>query len=248
MMIMLIPSKLYLASEVLLYPLLACAKCATAMLVVLIQTLSLIWVFWVICGLVIAWAIASACVIASQCSPTPWAMGPSDGVSCINQHTAQVAIKITDILTDIALAVIPGVLFMRLKMSRSKRLVVAFLFGLRIMYDSHSLDSQSCIRSADNVQNAHIHAVVDARTPRLLQCAYARSTLSICPSVAVELTCCRPVPSYGLHSFHPTLHRRLGSGCVQRSHGGHRHCVERVQHLEVFADQIDHFEARPFSE
>ena len=103
------------------------------MLVVLIQTLHLLWMFWVICGVVVAWAIASMCIIALQCRPNPWSMGPSDDVSCINQHTAQIAIKVVDVLTDVALAVLPGILFMGLRMSRSKRLVVAFLFGLRIV-------------------------------------------------------------------------------------------------------------------
>lgn len=63
-------------------------------------------------------------------------MGPSDGVSCVDQHSAQIGIKVVDILTDIVLAVLPGVLFMRLQMDRSKRAVVALLFGLRIVYES----------------------------------------------------------------------------------------------------------------
>lgn len=106
------------------------------MLVVLIQTLHLYWIFWSICGIVVAWAIAAVCVIPLQCRPSPWAMGPTEGEDCINQYTAQIGIKVIDILTDIALAVLPGILFMGLQMSRSKRLVVALLFGMRIMYDA----------------------------------------------------------------------------------------------------------------
>lgn len=102
------------------------------MLVILIQTLHYLWLFWGICGIVAAWAIAAVCVIPSQCRPL-WAMGPIDDDTCIDQYTAQISIKVVDILTDVALAVLPGVLFMGLQMSRSKRLVVAVLFGLRIV-------------------------------------------------------------------------------------------------------------------
>lgn len=134
--IVLIDNKqLYLASEVMLYPLLACAKCAAAMLVILIQTLHSLWTFWIICGFVTTWAIAAVCLIPSQCRPVPWTMGPTEHNTCINQYSAQIGIKAVDIITDVVLAVLPGFLFMRLQMHRSKRLLVATLFGLRIMYD-----------------------------------------------------------------------------------------------------------------
>lgn len=106
------------------------------MLVILIQTLHWLWIFWIICAIAVVWAIAAVSVTLSQCTPVLWIMGPGDDISCIDQHSAQIGIKVVDILTDIVLAVLPGVLFMRLQMGRSKRAIVALLFGLRIVYVS----------------------------------------------------------------------------------------------------------------
>lgn len=103
------------------------------MLIILIQTLHSGWIFWSIAGIVAAWAAAAVCITPSQCRPVSWAMGPTERNSCINQYGAQIGIRVIDVFTDVALAVLPGILFMGLQMSRSKRLVVAFLFGLRIM-------------------------------------------------------------------------------------------------------------------
>ena len=103
---------------------------------ILIHTLRSRWIFWAICGIVVAWAVAAVGLIPSQCRPTPWVMGPTNDDTCLDQYTAQIGLKVVDILTDVALAVLPGILFMGVQMKRSKRIVVAFLFGIRIMYDA----------------------------------------------------------------------------------------------------------------
>lgn len=117
-----------------LYPMLACSKCATAMLVILIQPLQWLWTFWIICALVVAWAIAAISITLSQCTPVLWRMGPGANANCIDQYSAQIGIRLVDIVTDVVLAVLPGILFTKLQMGRSKRAIVALLFAVRLMY------------------------------------------------------------------------------------------------------------------
>lgn len=114
--------------------------------------------------------IAAICVIPAQCRPMPWAMGPTDTSICIDQYGVHMGLRVVDILTDVALAVLPGILFMKLQMHRSKRLLVALLFGLRIVYEMPVLvlTSRWLIRS----QDSHFHSVRNRLATRLLRRAH----------------------------------------------------------------------------
>ena len=87
------------------------------------------------CGISAVWALAAVIVTAVQCGPTRWVMGPTVNDTCIDQYSAQIGLKIVDILTDVALAVLPGVMMLGVQVTESKRAVVGFMFGLRILYE-----------------------------------------------------------------------------------------------------------------
>ena len=84
--------------------------------------------------IVAVWAVAAVFAVALQCKPTRWVMGPSTSDTCIDQFGAQVGIRLVDIATDVALALLPAVMVSRVHMPRHKRLVVSFIFGLRLVY------------------------------------------------------------------------------------------------------------------
>lgn len=94
---------------------------------------------YTIAGISAVWAVAAIIVTTVQCGPSRWVMGPSDDDTCIDQYSAQIGLKIVDILTDLALAVLPGVMMLGVQVTESKRAVVAFMFGLRIMYEFSSI-------------------------------------------------------------------------------------------------------------
>jgi len=81
-----------------------------------------------------AWAIAAILTVALQCGPTRWVMGPTKDDTCIDQYSALIGLRVVDILTDLALSVLPAVMVSGIQMPLSKRLIVAFMFGLRVMY------------------------------------------------------------------------------------------------------------------
>ena len=89
---------------------------------------------YAVAGTAAAWAIAAAITTALQCGPTRWVLGPTRQNTCIDQYNAQIGIKLVDILTDIALAVLPALMMLSVQVSVLKRAVVSFMFGLRIMY------------------------------------------------------------------------------------------------------------------
>ena len=90
------------------------------------------------------WAVAAVLAVALQCKPTRWVMGPSTSDTCINQYGAQVGIRLVDIATDAALALLPAVMVSSIQMSVHKRLVVAFMFGLRLVQVSRSRTAVRC--------------------------------------------------------------------------------------------------------
>lgn len=87
-----------------------------------------------IAGISAAWASAAVITTIVQCGPRRWVMGPTAEDSCIDQYAAQIGIRLVDIITDIFLAVLPGVMMMGVQVPGSKRAIVGFMFGLRILY------------------------------------------------------------------------------------------------------------------
>ena len=83
-------------------------------------------------GISAAWAVAAVLVSAFQCGPTHWVLGPTNDDTCIDQYAAQIGIKLVDILTDVALSVLPAAMMSTVQTAVDKRLIVAFMFGLRL--------------------------------------------------------------------------------------------------------------------
>lgn len=125
----------YYASNILLFLSLAASKCSIALLIITIQPDKRIgYAFYALMGLVVVWAIAAVFVTAFQCGPNRWVLGPTDTDTCIDQLSAQIAIRAVDIVTDIILAISPAFMMIKVQMSMDKRLVVALMFGLRLAY------------------------------------------------------------------------------------------------------------------
>jgi len=60
-------------------------------------------------------------------------MGPTASDTCVDQYGAQIGLRVIDILTDVVLSALPAVMVAGVQMSTYKRLVVGFMFGLRII-------------------------------------------------------------------------------------------------------------------
>ena len=89
-------------------------------------------VLWsrILLGVVVAWAFASVIALAFQCSlPRPW---DSNG-RCVDQAVLHYAIGAFNIATDIALIILPCVVFWSMH-DPVKRLRVVSLFSIRIVY------------------------------------------------------------------------------------------------------------------
>lgn len=77
------------------------------------------------------WAISGIVALGAQCRlPTPWVSGPG---RCINQQALHTYIAVGNIITDIALVVIPILVIWHIQTSLKVRLQVIALFMLRIM-------------------------------------------------------------------------------------------------------------------
>ena len=83
-------------------------------------------------GFMIAWGVAAVFVVALQCSPTRWALGPTAKDTCIDMYSAMIVLKAVDIVTDVILAVSPALMMLKVQISREKRLIVSLMFGFRL--------------------------------------------------------------------------------------------------------------------
>ena len=84
-----------------------------------------------------AWGTTSVLVLALQCSPVRWALGPSSDPNpqnCIDQYTMQLAIRAMDIVSDLIVAALPMFLMQTLQTSREKKWTVIMLFSLKIAW------------------------------------------------------------------------------------------------------------------
>lgn len=124
----------YFAANLLLYPSLAASKASVALLVIAIKPKRWIAIaLYSVLGVATAWGIAAVFVTAFQCGPTRWVLGPTGSDTCIDQYAAQIGLKLVDMLTDVALAVLPAAMMATVQTDTEKRLIVAFMFGLRLV-------------------------------------------------------------------------------------------------------------------
>lgn len=125
----------YFASNILLYLSLAASKCSSALLIIAIQPQRwVITALYSVLGISVVWAVAADFIMAFQCGPARWVLGPTDGNICIDQYSAHIGLRLVDIATDVALVVLPACVVWIVHMSIHKKLVVIGLFGLRILY------------------------------------------------------------------------------------------------------------------
>ncbi|CZT43051.1 related to integral membrane protein [Rhynchosporium secalis] len=118
-------------SQLLYIPALGLAKLST---VVYLRALSpaagFVIVNQIIEAFVVLWAFSTEFAIAFQCTlPTPWEFITSE---CFNTTTMWNVTGFLDILTDIAIILLPGYLVWRLRMPKSKKVLVVIIFGFRI--------------------------------------------------------------------------------------------------------------------
>lgn len=125
--------KTFYASNILLILALASAKAAVTLLIIAIKPLKN--VMYACYGMLVfigLWAISSVFVLAFQCSPDRWALGPSDTNTCINQYAMQIAIRSMDIASDVGIVLLPALMMRTVLVSRDKRWMVILLFSLRL--------------------------------------------------------------------------------------------------------------------
>ncbi|KIW26305.1 uncharacterized protein PV07_09406 [Cladophialophora immunda] len=129
-------SKLFYASNILLVLALACAKAAVTLLIIAIKPLR--WVMFAcygMLGFVAVWGVASVFVVAFQCSPNHWSLGPSSGAdpqTCIDQYAMQIALRAMDIASDVGIVLLPALMMRSVQVSNGKRWMVVTLFAIRL--------------------------------------------------------------------------------------------------------------------
>ncbi|KAK5169521.1 uncharacterized protein LTR77_005497 [Saxophila tyrrhenica] len=127
-------SQRYYASNILLYLSLASSKISVALLVLAIKPSR--WIVIALHGLIAVsatWGVGAVLTVALQCGPTRWVMGPMGDNTCIDQYSGLIGLRIIDIMTDLALSILPAAMVWDIQMPLPKRLVVAFMFGLRLV-------------------------------------------------------------------------------------------------------------------
>ncbi len=80
----------------------------------------------------LAWPIAAVVIIALQCGPRHFVIGPTRFDTCIDQYRAQVALRVVDIVTDFTLSVLPAIMMASVQISYTKRALVSLIFGMRL--------------------------------------------------------------------------------------------------------------------
>lgn len=80
----------------------------------------------------VLWGVASIFAVAFQCSNPRWALGPGDNTTCNDLYATQIGIRVTDMISDLAIALLPVLLMRILQTKLKSRLLVVALFGVRI--------------------------------------------------------------------------------------------------------------------
>ncbi|KAJ6103055.1 hypothetical protein N7486_005482 [Penicillium sp. IBT 16267x] len=117
------------------------------------------WANWTLIGVISAWAIGSILALALRCSlPTPWEWNLPE--KCIDQAALFQAIAALNIITDVALVVLPCVLLRNVQLSRWKRfrimaliaskLVVCAATGVEIHYNLNLFKSPDLLWASTN--------------------------------------------------------------------------------------------------
>lgn len=84
-----------------------------------------------VAAVVTGWALASVFAIAFQCElPSPWMV---EEEKCINTVALDLFIGIVNIITDLALIVIPAIMMGGVQTNISKKWQVMILFGCRVL-------------------------------------------------------------------------------------------------------------------
>lgn len=124
---------------------LAASKTSIALLIIAIQpNKKMAMALYGLIGLIVVWGIAGVFVVALQCSPTRWVLGPTETDDCIDMYTAMLGLKAVDIVTDVILAISPALMMLRVQISTQKRLVVALMFGFRLAYVDSNTGARGC--------------------------------------------------------------------------------------------------------
>jgi hypothetical protein len=91
-----------------------------------------VWILCQILLLVIAlWTTSGIFALAFQCElPKPWISAPG---RCIDQQAMYIALDTINIITDVALVVLPIFMIWSVQTSLKTKLQVVGLFGVRIM-------------------------------------------------------------------------------------------------------------------
>ncbi|KAK5165169.1 uncharacterized protein LTR77_009267 [Saxophila tyrrhenica] len=125
----------YYAAQLLIYPSTTASKAAITLLILALKPPRqwIVLALYTVLGVSIAWGVAATFTVAFQCGPERWVMGPSGANTCIDQYGAQIGIRLVDIVTDVALCVLPAVMMGYVQTGLQRKLVVSAMFGMRII-------------------------------------------------------------------------------------------------------------------
>jgi hypothetical protein len=109
-----------------------CGKAATALIIIAINERKGLNVACTITlGVCVLWAIAAVFVLAFRCgSSPPWRR---EDESCLNAFQTYGAVNVVNILSDIALVVLPCIMTSRVQTRTAVKLRVSYLFMTRLM-------------------------------------------------------------------------------------------------------------------
>ncbi|KAK4895986.1 hypothetical protein LTR49_028206 [Elasticomyces elasticus] len=143
-------SRNYYVSNIFLCISLACAKSSA----ILCSTTKFVQPkpCYAILAMVALWTLITECIITLQCHPNHYTLGPTADDMCVNQYAAQYFTKVSDMVTDVAIALLPAVLVSKVQMPMSKRLRVGLIYATRlvtVVFTAMSLNSLSGYYHAD---------------------------------------------------------------------------------------------------
>jgi hypothetical protein len=127
----------FYASNILLIGAIGVAKASILLLIISIKPArSVLLACYGVLGISVAWTVAGVLGFAFQCSlPRPWVLGPNSPLgtqSCVDQYALQIGVGAVNILTDLAIVVLPFLMMQNVQVANTKRWMVSALFALRI--------------------------------------------------------------------------------------------------------------------
>lgn len=112
---------------------LTCAKAAVILLIIAIKPQRFLQLTaYGLLAVTVLWGLASTFILAFQCNPDRWALGPNKENTCVDQHMMQVVVRVFDIAIDLAIVILPGVMMRSVQTSPGKKIVVILLFATRL--------------------------------------------------------------------------------------------------------------------